>query len=140
MAGEPPDSVILRPPAGDDGLRWEAGQHIRWELNDLARRLNEQPAAVGLPEGLVPAPATSGSGLSPDGRRMLRAIGALPDEGREVFDLVRIQGMTQAEAAEVLGVSPETFNRHCCCRRSAAAGSRCAPSRRTSMRRLPPGS
>jgi hypothetical protein len=29
--------------------------------------------------------------------------------------------------------------RRCCCRRSAA-GCRCAPSRRTSMRRLPPGS
>src|SRR6516164_8053425 len=25
-----------------------AGQHMRWELNDLARRLDEQPAAVEL--------------------------------------------------------------------------------------------
>src|SRR5262249_34203892 len=48
-----------------------ANQHMRWELNDLARRLDEQPAAVELREGLVPAPASSGSGLTPDGRRML---------------------------------------------------------------------
>ena len=51
-----------------------ASQHMRWELNDLARRLDEQPAAVELNEGLVPAPASSHSGLTPDGRRMLEAI------------------------------------------------------------------
>src|SRR3954452_14944853 len=28
-----------------------AGQHMRWELNDLARRLDEQPAAVELRDG-----------------------------------------------------------------------------------------
>src|SRR5271166_6057622 len=33
-------------------------QHMRWELNDLARRLDEQPAAVELNEGMVPAPAS----------------------------------------------------------------------------------
>jgi RNA polymerase sigma-70 factor (ECF subfamily) len=88
-----------------------ANQHMRWELNDLARRLDDQPAAVGLSGGLVPAPASSGSGLSPDGRRMLRAIGELPDDEREAFDLVRIQGMTQTEAAQVLGISTVTVKR-----------------------------
>ena len=43
-----------------------ANQHMRWELNDLARRLDEQPAAVELREGLVPAPASSDSGLTPE--------------------------------------------------------------------------
>src|SRR5215468_8921106 len=33
-----------------------ANQHMRWELNDLARRLDEQPAVTELREGLVPAP------------------------------------------------------------------------------------
>jgi RNA polymerase sigma-70 factor (ECF subfamily) len=42
-----------------------AGQHLRWELNDLARRFDEQPAAVELRDGWVPAPASSGSGLTP---------------------------------------------------------------------------
>src|SRR5439155_8444599 len=46
-----------------------ANLHRRWELNDLARRLDEQPAAAGLCEGLVPAPASSVSGLTPDGFR-----------------------------------------------------------------------
>src|SRR5215813_3417606 len=82
-----------------------ANQHMRWELNDLARRLDDQPVAVELREGLVPAPASSVSGLTPDGLRMLRAIGELPEDEREAFDLVRVQGMSQAEAAQVLGVS-----------------------------------
>jgi RNA polymerase sigma-70 factor (ECF subfamily) len=85
---------------------------MRWELNDIARRLDEQPAAAALQEGLVPAPASSSdSGLSPDARRMLEAIARLPEDEREAFDLVRIQGMTQAEAAGVLGVSPMTVKR-----------------------------
>ena len=88
-----------------------ANQHMRWELNDLARRLDERPASMGLCEGLVPAPASSASGLTPDGRRMLQAIGELPEDEREVFDLVRIQGLTQAEAAHVVGVSAATVKR-----------------------------
>jgi RNA polymerase sigma factor (sigma-70 family) len=88
-----------------------ASQHMRWELNDMARRLDNQPAAVELCEGLVPAPATSDSGLTSDGHRMLEAIGNLPDDEREAFELVRIQEMTQAEAACVLGVSAMTVKR-----------------------------
>jgi RNA polymerase sigma factor (sigma-70 family) len=60
---------------------------------------------------VVPAPASSASGLTPDGRRMLRAIDALPEDEREVLDLVRIQGMTQAEAAGLFGVSAATVKR-----------------------------
>ena len=88
-----------------------ASQHMRWELNDLARRLDEQPAAVELREGLVPAPASSDSGLSPAGRRILEAIEGLPEGEREAFDLVKIQGLTYHEAAEVLGVSLRTAKR-----------------------------
>jgi RNA polymerase sigma factor (sigma-70 family) len=88
-----------------------ANQHMRWELNDLARRLDNQPAAVELNEELVAAPASSASGLTSDGLRMLQAIGALPEDEREAFDLVRIQGMTQVEAAELLGVSVVTVKR-----------------------------
>jgi RNA polymerase sigma-70 factor (ECF subfamily) len=88
-----------------------AGQHMRWELNDLARRLDNQPVAVELREGQLPAPASSDSGLSPDGRRMLEAIDSLPEDEREAFDLVRIQGLTYAEAAELLGVAPKTVQR-----------------------------
>src|SRR5712692_3083409 len=36
-----------------------ANQQMRWELNDLARRLDKQPPAVEYREGLVPAPPNS---------------------------------------------------------------------------------
>jgi RNA polymerase sigma-70 factor (ECF subfamily) len=42
---------------------------------------------------------------------MLQAIDDLPEEEREAFDLVRIQGITQVEAADVLGVSIKTVQR-----------------------------
>jgi RNA polymerase sigma-70 factor (ECF subfamily) len=88
-----------------------AAQHMRWELNDLARRLDEQPAAVELREERVPAPRSSGSGLTPNSRRMLEAIENLPEEEREAFCLVRVQGMTQTEAARLLGVAVSTVKR-----------------------------
>jgi RNA polymerase sigma-70 factor (ECF subfamily) len=66
---------------------------------------------VELHEGLVPSPAGSVSGLTPDGVRMPRAIDELPEDERAVFDLVRIQGMAQAEAARVVGVSRVTVKR-----------------------------
>jgi RNA polymerase sigma-70 factor (ECF subfamily) len=88
-----------------------ADQHRRRELNDLAGRLDSQPISVDLCEGLGPTPASSVPGLSPDGYRMLPAIGELPEDEREVFDLVRIQEKPHAEAAHVLGVSVVTVKR-----------------------------
>ena len=88
-----------------------SSRHIRRELNDLARRLDGQPGSVELREDLAVAAEDSDSALGPGGRRMLEAIGDLPADEREVFDLVRIQGMTQAEAAQLLGVSAVTVKR-----------------------------
>jgi RNA polymerase sigma-70 factor (ECF subfamily) len=89
-----------------------ANQHLRWQLNDLARRLDQQPAAAALAEsGVAAPPGSTASGLSPDGRRMLGAIDGLPEDEREVFDLVGIQGLTHAEAAAVVGVSEKTVQR-----------------------------
>lgn len=88
-----------------------ANQHMRWQLNDMARRLDERPAAVELREGLVPAPDSSDSGLTPDLRRMLEAIDNLPEVECEVFGLVRLQELSQVEAAEVLDVSVKTVQR-----------------------------
>jgi RNA polymerase sigma-70 factor (ECF subfamily) len=88
-----------------------ANRHIRWELNDLARRLDKQTAVLELPSDDVPAPASSDSGLSDDGRRMLEAIDRLPDDEREAFDLVRIQGLSHTEASEIIGVTPLTVKR-----------------------------
>jgi RNA polymerase sigma-70 factor (ECF subfamily) len=88
-----------------------ASQHLRWELNEMARRLDKQPAAGELLDESVPAPASSSSGLTPDAHRMLQAIERLPENEREAFELVRIQGMSQSEASDVLGVSVATVNR-----------------------------
>ena len=88
-----------------------ANQHIRWELNDLARRLDQQPSVVELPESVVPAPESSVAELSSDAHRILQAIENLPEEEREVFSLVRIQGLAHNEAAGVLGVVIKTVQR-----------------------------
>jgi RNA polymerase sigma-70 factor (ECF subfamily) len=87
-------------------------QHMRWELNDVARRLDEQPTMMQIREEIAPAPPnSSGSVLTPDGRRILKAIDDLPEDEREAFGLVHIQGLMQGEAAEVLGVSVRTVQR-----------------------------
>jgi RNA polymerase sigma-70 factor (ECF subfamily) len=89
-----------------------ANQHMRWQLNDLARLLDERPRAAPLVESGVAAPPSSGDSiLSQDARRMLQAIEGLPEDEREIFDLVRIQGLTHAEAAGVVGVSVKTVQR-----------------------------
>lgn len=86
-------------------------RHMRWELNDLARRLDERSRAEALPDDVAALPESDGSVLSPSARRMLDAIENLPEEEREVFELVRIQGMTQSEVAELLGVAVKTVQR-----------------------------
>jgi RNA polymerase sigma-70 factor (ECF subfamily) len=42
---------------------------------------------------------------------MIEAIDALPEDEREAFDLVRVQGLTHAEAAEIIGVASKTVKR-----------------------------
>ena len=56
-------------------------------------------------------PESSGSLPSPNAQRILDAIDALPGEEREVFSLVRIQGLTHPEAATILGVASKTIQR-----------------------------
>jgi RNA polymerase sigma-70 factor (ECF subfamily) len=91
-----------------------ANQHMRWELNDLARKLDAQTQAVQLTESAVPAPAPAesmGSQTNQNIPRILAAIDGLPEEERETFYLVRVQGMSQPDAAGVLGVSTRTVQR-----------------------------
>jgi RNA polymerase sigma-70 factor (ECF subfamily) len=91
-----------------------ANRHIRWELNELARRLDRQPVMQQLSEGAVAAPAsgsTSGSTLTPIAGRIVEVIDSLDEEEREIFELVRIQGLTHAEAASVVGISTKTVQR-----------------------------
>jgi RNA polymerase sigma-70 factor (ECF subfamily) len=93
-----------------------ASQHMRWELNDLARRLDARDAACELRESWVVAPREPGSDSaapepSPTFSRVLSAIDDLPEEEREVFNLVRLQGMGISEASRLVGVSAKTIHR-----------------------------
>jgi RNA polymerase sigma factor (sigma-70 family) len=90
-----------------------ANRHIRWELNELARRLDRQPTTQQLSEGAVAAPAgsRSDSTLTPVAGRIIGAINSMGEEEQEIFELVRIQGLTHAEAAKVVGISTKTVQR-----------------------------
>jgi RNA polymerase sigma factor (sigma-70 family) len=91
-----------------------ANQHMRWELNTLARRLDREAHVVELRESTFECAAVEGhdsSQISPNTARMLEAIESLPEDERETFSLVRVQGMTQADAAAVLGVTVKTVQR-----------------------------
>ena len=69
-----------------------ANQHMRWELNDLARRLDERPADVELREGSCRRRPAATPVLTPDARRILEAIDGLPEDEREAFDLCGSRG------------------------------------------------
>ena len=95
-----------------------AAQHMRWELNDVARRLDRQGAAEELRESRVTAPPSATSPESDSSNepsagleRIVAAIEGLPADEREALDLVRLQGLTQPEAAQIVGVSARTVQR-----------------------------
>lgn len=88
-----------------------ASQHMRWELNDVARRLDQRTRAVELRDDHAAQAESTGSPIGPNALRMLEAIEGLPEDEREVFDLLRIQGLTQPEAAELLDVTVRTVQR-----------------------------
>lgn len=47
-----------------------ANQHMRWQLNDLARRLDERPTAAELTKtGVAAPPSSTASALTEPGRR-----------------------------------------------------------------------
>ena len=88
-----------------------ANQHMRWELNDLARRLDEHTPPIEITQDIAEPNAASDAGPGPNARRLLEAFDQLGAEEREVLGLIRIQGLTHDEAAEVLGVSTKTIQR-----------------------------
>jgi RNA polymerase sigma factor (sigma-70 family) len=90
-----------------------ANRHMRWELNDLARRLDRQ-AVASLASGDIAASAPEPPSTQEDNsslQRILHAIESLPEEEREAFNLVRIQCMSHAEAAGVIGCATKTVQR-----------------------------
>src|SRR5271166_225903 len=101
-----------------------AAVQIRRELIDLARHYDGPTGMAAHQESWIPS---DGSHESPVERvaaadtndperldawcRFHRCVGSLTDDDREVFDLLWYQGLTQGEAAEVLGLSERTINR-----------------------------
>ena len=93
-----------------------ATQQVRWELLDLARHFHG-PEGEGRNhasgDGSFPDPPD----LSHDGSLLAewgdlhRQIEALPDEQREVVDLLFYQGLAQQEAAVLLEVTVRTVQR-----------------------------
>jgi RNA polymerase sigma factor (sigma-70 family) len=88
-----------------------ANRHMRWELNELARRLDGQAAVARLRDSAVATPETSRSPMPTTTRRILDAIEGLPGDEREVFELLRIQGVSYTETADLLGISESTVHR-----------------------------
>jgi RNA polymerase sigma factor (sigma-70 family) len=88
-----------------------ASQHMRWQLNDLARRLDAQPRVMELRHDVEVPRQESDSMIDRDGPRIWKAIDSLPAEIRETFDLVRLQALTHAEAAEIMDVTAKTIQR-----------------------------
>lgn len=101
-----------------------AALNIRRELLDLAKHYygplghganhaSQGPAdSIGGPGGQADREdlSTEASRLAAWGEFHER-IGTLPEEEREIFDLLWYQGLSQAEAAELLGVSERTVKR-----------------------------
>ena len=102
-----------------------ATTQIRRELIDLARRYSG-PEGMGANHGSwADANANAGtddaaadvSELTHEPSRLAlwtefhRHVAELPEEDREVFELLWYQGLTQAEAGAVLGISERTVSR-----------------------------
>jgi len=88
-----------------------ANRHVRWALNDFAEWLDRQPAIEPVSDIAAPQALSGDSLLSPELKRILDALDSLPPEESEVFDLVKIQGLTHAEAAGLLQVAEKTVQR-----------------------------
>jgi RNA polymerase sigma-70 factor (ECF subfamily) len=101
-----------------------AAAQIRRELIDLARRHSgpegwgaHHASQAGRIESDARADVLEPSDFTDDPARLMdwtefhRQVDALEDDEREVFDLLWYHGMTQAQAAKILGVTERTVKR-----------------------------
>jgi RNA polymerase sigma factor (sigma-70 family) len=114
----------VRPATAADFYRL-AALNIRRELLDLAKHyygpqgrgtkhasVDQGPQAEGeTPAACEPPDVTSGPDRLAAWTEFHRQIERLPDEEREIFDLLWYQGLSQAEAASLLNVSERTVKR-----------------------------
>jgi RNA polymerase sigma-70 factor (ECF subfamily) len=114
--------AMVPPPATALHFFRLTAQQIRRELIDLTRRLKNRPHFVPLPSPVPDGDGSSG-GVEVAGPTDNRpdelaiwtefheTVGRLPEPSREVFDLLWYQGVTQVEAAEMLGICPKTVRK-----------------------------
>jgi RNA polymerase sigma-70 factor (ECF subfamily) len=106
------------PPPNVRVLFFRCAKLIRQTLIDMARKHRRREAEVAMPQ---PAGASSVAAWDPSDPTnaphllskwgdLHEAIEHLPQELRETFDLLWYHGLTQGEAAAVLGVARETVN------------------------------
>lgn len=119
-------ALQLTRPANVRGYLALASLQIRRELTDLVRSYfgpegiganHETHDSVTLDRSSPTALSTAAASGSFDPQRLAswsdfhRAADRLPGDEREVFDLIFYQGLSQAEAAELLAISDRTLQR-----------------------------
>jgi RNA polymerase sigma-70 factor (ECF subfamily) len=89
-----------------------AAQRMRWVLLDLAKRADrsEERQREG-PPGEA-APDASDKSLPATLTALYKQIEELPEKEREVIDLLYFHGLSQAEAALILGVAERSVRRY----------------------------
>ena len=97
----------IRPPTVKEffGL---AARQVRWVLHDLVREI-AQAKVVTFTDRLPDVPVDSDD--LQEWTEFHEQIDGLPDDDREMFDLLLYQGVTQADAANLLGISLRTVKR-----------------------------
>jgi RNA polymerase sigma-70 factor (ECF subfamily) len=104
----------LKPKTCRDFFNFAARQ-IGWVLVDIARRDKRGGPVVPLPEGDDPAEPAGGADDPAElavWTEFHQRVEQLPDMERDVVDLHWYNGLTQAEAAEILGITPRMVSHH----------------------------
>ena len=89
-----------------------AAQRIRWLLLDQAKKIDH--AQRHTQETCAPTEAYNPSSRSdaPSLAALYQQVDELPDNERDVVDMIYFHGLSQAEAAAVLGLAERTVRRH----------------------------
>jgi RNA polymerase sigma-70 factor (ECF subfamily) len=124
--------TLARPPADPDDLvqtaveralarrsQWTPGTRLDWWTMrimknawiDEARAGGRRPTVLTAPDDLaaVRDPAAAGQAERAEGLSLAQAMQALPEEQRLAVSLVLVEGLSYAEAAEVLEIPPGTL-------------------------------
>jgi RNA polymerase sigma-70 factor (ECF subfamily) len=88
-----------------------AARQIRWVLLDLVRKMASARVVSYTGAGEEPAAADSEPGDLLEWGQFHEKVDALPEEDREIFDLLLYQGLPQAEAGALLGISVRSIKR-----------------------------